>query len=172
MELGCGNGQWICRTASAHPELNYVAVEVISNVIVAAAEQAKAWGLTNVKFVNCGVEYLPRHIAPHSVQTIFLNFSSPLPRSTYEKKRLTYKRFLAYYSEWLTDGGSVRQKTDNRPFFEYSLCSMNDYGMKFGRISLDLHSDTDIENVTSEYEDKFAPYGPIYYVESFFDKQK
>lgn len=172
LELGCGKGQWVCRMAQQNPDVNYVAVESMTNVIVVGAERAKRLGLTNVRFANCGVEYLPRYIPAHSVQTIHLNFSSPQPRSTYEKRRLTYKRFLDYYREWLKEEGRVIQKTDNRGFFEYSLCSMSAYGMRLERLSLDLHADTDIPNVTSEYEDKFAPYGPIYYVESVFPDKK
>lgn len=168
LELGCGKGGWVCQMAALHPDVNFVAVESNTNVLVVGAERAKREQLANVRFVNCGVEYLPRHLPKQKVDTIYLNFSSPQPRSTYEKRRLTYKRFLAYYREWLKEDGCIEQKTDNRGFFEYSLCSMANYGLHFDKISLDLHKDTDIPNVCSEYENKFSPYGPIYYVKCRF----
>ena len=164
LELGCGKGQWICRMALAHPDVNYIAVENVTNVIVTACEKAKDAGLTNVRFANCGVEYLPRHLPKGAFDTIYLNFSSPYPKNQYENRRLTNARYLALYRDWLREGGEIRQKTDNRPFFEYSLVSMSRNGLRFKQISCDLHKDTDIANLTSEYEDRFSPFGPIYFV--------
>ena len=169
LEVGCGKGQWINRMAAAHPDVNYLAVEKYTNVIIPGVERAKREDRHNLFFANCGVEYLPRHIPKHAFDKIYLNFSSPFPTASHEKQRLTYKRFLALYREWLTPGGQVVQKTDNRHFFEYSVKSMTDYGMKIDRISLDLHADP-IPNLTSEYEDRFAPLGPIYYLEAHFEE--
>jgi tRNA (guanine-N7-)-methyltransferase len=170
LEVGCGKGQWICRMAVSHPDVNYLAVEKYTNVIIPGVERAKRENLTNLRFGNCGVEYLPRHIVKHAFDKIYLNFSSPFPTASHEKQRLTYKRFLSLYKEWLKEGGQVVQKTDNRHFFEYSLQSMSEAGMVFDRISLDLHQDP-IPNLTSEYEDRFAPLGPIYYLEAHFPSQ-
>jgi len=164
LELGCGKGQWVCRMAAAYPDVNFIAVENVTNVIVAACEKAKRAGLKNVRFANCGVEYLPRHLPTHAFQTIYLNFSSPYPKNQYENRRLTNSRYLALYRDWLKEGGEIRQKTDNRPFFEYSVCSLSRNGWEIVRMSCDLHKDADIPNLTSEYEDRFAPLGPIYYV--------
>ena len=170
LELGCGKGQWVCRMAAAHPDVNFLAVENVTNVIVAACEKAKAAGLTNVRFANCGVEYLPRHLPAHAVEVIYLNFSSPYPKNQYENRRLTNSRYLGLYRRWLTADGCIRQKTDNRPFFEYSLVSMSQNGLVFDRLSCDLHADADIPNLTSEYEDRFSPLGPIYYVEAHYPR--
>ena len=170
LELGCGKGQWICRMAEAHPDVNFIAVENVTNVIVAACEKAKAAGLKNVRFANCGVEYLPRNLPTKAFDTIYLNFSSPYPKNQYENRRLTNARYLALYKDWLKEDGEIRQKTDNRPFFEYSVCSMSRNGLYFVEMSCDLHKDTDIPNLTSEYEDRFAPFGPIYYVVAKYKK--
>lgn len=171
LELGCGKGQWICRMAAAHPDVNYIAVENVTNVIVAACEKAKEMGLKNVRFANCGAEYLPRHLPKHAFEVIYLNFSSPYPKNQYENRRLTNRRYLGLYREWLTEDGEIRQKTDNRPFFEYSLVSMSKAGLRFKQISCDLHKDASIPNLTSEYEDRFSPLGPIYYVVAEFPKE-
>lgn len=170
LELGCGKGQWICRMAEAYPDINFIAVENVTNVIVAACEKVKRMGLKNVRFANCGVEYLPRSLPTHAFSTIYLNFSSPYPKNQYENRRLTNARYLAMYREWLKEDGEIRQKTDNRPFFEYSVTSMSQNGLVFTEMSCNLHADADIPNLTSEYEDRFAPLGPIYYVVAKFRK--
>lgn len=62
-------------------------------------------------------------------------------------------------------------KTDNRPLFEYSLVSLNNFGLHFERIDLDLYqADPEIlaANVATEYEDKFKEKGPIYRIEARF----
>ena len=42
-------------------------------------------------------------------------------------------------------------------FFEFSLVSMNNYGMQYDGVWLDLHhSDENENNVETEYEQKFA----------------
>lgn len=171
LELGCGKGQWVCRMAEAYPDVNFLAVENVTNVIVAACEKAQKAGLQNVRFANCGVEYLPRHLPKHAFETIYLNFSSPYPKNQYENRRLTNKRFLSLYKEWLTEDGVIRQKTDNRAFFEYSVVSMSQNGLYFEKMSCDLHKDDSIPNLTSEYEDRFAPLGPIYYVAAKYKKE-
>ena len=51
LEIGCGKGQFICEMAKRNPDVNFIAVEKIKNVIVAACEKAKEEGLTNVKFI-------------------------------------------------------------------------------------------------------------------------
>ena len=60
-------------------------------------------------------------------------------------------------------------KTDNRPFFEFSLVSMNNYGVRFHDVCLDLHHSEGYEdNVMTEYEKKLSPFGPIYRIDIDF----
>ena len=42
IEIGCGKGGFITQTALLNPDINYIAVEKVSNVIVLAMEKAKA----------------------------------------------------------------------------------------------------------------------------------
>lgn len=45
IEFGCGRGRFIVETAKRFPERNFIGVEKLSNIIVAAAEKAAAAGL-------------------------------------------------------------------------------------------------------------------------------
>ncbi len=74
-------------------------------------------------------------------------------------------------SRLLSKGGSLELKTDNMGFFEFSLQSLNNYGMKFDGVWLDLHhSDENATNVETEYEHKFSELGqPIYKLAAHFD---
>ena len=161
IEVGCGKGGFILNMSKKHPEYNYIAVEMMQNIIVMAVESVIKEGLSNVRFINTGAEYLPRYIKEGTVEKIFLNFSPPYPKKTYECRRLTNKRFVESYYSLLKDGGVVEQKTDDYEFFIYSKESFISNGFKVEDKTETLPYDTD--NIVTEYESKFRKQGmPIY----------
>ena len=162
LEVGCGKGGFIIKKAVDNPNVNFIAVELLENIIVMAAEQAKNLRLKNVKFINSGAEYLPRYISDGSISNVYLNFSPPYPKDGYENRRLTSDRFVEAYSRFLCEGGSIYQKTDDKGFFEYSIGQFSKFGFEVKDVSL-LLSSGKIDNVETEYEQKFRALGmPIY----------
>ena len=168
LEIGAGKGRFAYTFAKEHPEINLVAVEKSGNVIVEACEKTKEMGLSNLKFIKCGAEYLEKYFAPKSVERIFLNFSCPFPKKAYASHRLTHKKFLNIYKNILKDGAEIHQKTDNIHFFEFSLESFSQNGYELKNISLDLHKSDFEGNIKTEYEEKFSSLGfPIYRLEAY-----
>lgn len=168
LEIGCGKGQFICELAQRRPDINFLAVEKASNVIVDAAEKAIALGIKNVRFLRGGAEYLESYISAHSIGRIYLNFSCPFPKKSYASHRLTHHRFLEIYKTLLKPGAEIHQKTDNRGFFEFSLEEFSQYGWTMKNISLDLHASGFEENIVTEYEQRFSEQGfPIYRLEAY-----
>lgn len=162
LELGCGKGSFAIQSAQLHPERNYIALEKLSNVIVVGCEQAQKLKLANLRFLNCRAENLLHYLPPHSVTEIILNFSCPFPKKTYANRRLTSPNYLAIYKQLLVDGGIIRQKTDDRPFFDYSLETLTANGWQVFDIDYDLPADFE-GNIVTEYESKFRAEGkPIY----------
>ncbi len=158
MEIGCGKGGFICQKAVLNPNTNYIAVELLENILVMAAEKAKGLCLNNVKFFNSGAEYLPRYIPHDTVSKIYLNFSPPYPQDSYENRRLTCDRNIKNYKEFLIEGGEIIQKTDDKGLFEYSFKKLKENGFIVTDISDDLSSGK-IENILTEYECKFRKLG-------------
>ncbi|MBQ1943057.1 MAG: tRNA (guanosine(46)-N7)-methyltransferase TrmB [Clostridia bacterium] len=160
LEIGCGKGSFALAYAKKHPDRNILAVEKISNVIVAALESAKeAEGETghiaNLRYLNCGAEYLPFYIPSGSIAGIYLNFSCPYPKNTYAHRRLTARRFLEDYTKMLVSGGTVTQKTDNAPFFDYSLQEYAAAGYTTLSVNYDLYAGDISDNIPTEYEKMF-----------------
>jgi tRNA (guanine-N7-)-methyltransferase len=163
LEIGCGKGQFLYEKALLHPEINYIGVEKATNVLITAIEQVASKKLANVKFLNTNAIYLPRYLKPDSISTIYLNFSNPLPQKPLEKMRLTSKRYLEIYKEFLQIGGEIHQKTDDMHFFEFSLEQFSKCGFGLENISLDLHKSSILGNIVTEHERKFSDMGlPIY----------
>ncbi len=75
LEIGCGKGGFIVETARRNPDVNYLAVEKVSSVIVLAMEKAAAAELTNVQFLNGDVFRLSDFPIEHACDRIYLNFS-------------------------------------------------------------------------------------------------
>lgn len=168
LEVGCGKGRFVYEAALRNPDINYIAVEKVGNVIVSACNLAK--DLPNVCFLQCGAEYLEKYIKPNSVSRIYLNFSCPFPKARHESHRLTAVHFLNIYKNLLKEGAEIHQKTDNMPFFEYSLEKFTTAGYKLKNISLDLHNSDFEGNIETEYEHRFASRGlPIYRLEAYID---
>ena len=169
MEIGCGRGQFAMEIAKRHPDVNFVAVEKVLNVIVLACEKAKKEGLTNIKFICGSAEYLPKFIPEKSIELLYLNFSCPYPKARYARHRLTHRFFLDIYRKLLKDGAEIHQKTDNMHFFEFSLAEYSQSGWKLKNVSLDLHNSDFEGNIVTEYEKRFSDLGqPIYRVEAWF----
>ncbi len=172
LEIGCGKGKFACEYAAKNPEINLIAVEKSGNVIVEACEKAKEMGLSNLKFIKCGAEYLEKYLEPDSVGRIFLNFSCPFPKAAYATHRLTHIRFLEIYKRIMKKDAEIHQKTDNMHFFEFSLEHFTIGGFRLKNISLDLHNSGFEGNIETEYEHRFASLGqPIYRLEAYLENK-
>ncbi|NOS34948.1 tRNA (guanosine(46)-N7)-methyltransferase TrmB, partial [Acinetobacter baumannii] len=104
------------------------------------------------------------------IDGLVLNFSDPWPKTPHEKRRLTYRDFLRQYQAIMKPDALLQFKTDNQGLFEYSLVSMNHFGMTFDLVSLNLHHDKRVtDNVPTEDEEKFsADGGRIYELVAHF----
>lgn len=168
LEIGCGKGRFACELAKRNPDINVLALEKCSNVLVIACETAIKEGISNLKFLDTGAEYLEKYIRPQSIERIYLNFSCPYPKKRYANHRLTNERFLKSYKSVLKPGAEIHQKTDNMHFFEYSIEQLTGFGFSLKNISLDLHNSDFEGNIETEYEQKFTSLGmPIYRLEAY-----
>lgn len=168
LEVGCGKGQFICELAKQYPELNFIAVEVNPNVIYMACKKAQDAGLSNIHFLECRAEFLPKYIPDNSIERVYLNFSCPFPKKKYASHRLTNARFLSIYKQLMKPGAEIHQKTDNMHLFEYSLEQFSQNGFALKNVTLDLHNSGFEGNIMTEYEKRFTDLGqPIYRLEAY-----
>lgn len=172
IEVGSGKGKFITELARQNPQNNYIAMEVQEGAIALVLKKQVELKLPNLQLLLANGADLSDLFAENEVAGVYLNFSDPWPKTRHEKRRLTYKSFLKQYQYILKDDGYLQFKTDNQGLFEYSLISMNNFGMKFDEISLDLHNDEvlNAKNIETEYEKKFSKKGfRINYLKAQFE---
>ena len=166
IEIGMGKGDFISM-AKLNPDNVYIGIELSPQVLALAIkklnrfEEENGLSLKNLYFMSFDALKLLDYFSENQVDVLYLNFSDPWPKKRHTKRRLTYKDFLENYKKVLKKDGIIEFKTDNRGLFEYSLVSMQNFGMEFIDVYLDLHK-TEVFNVETEYEKKFSPFGPIY----------
>ena len=159
IEIGTGKGRFITEMAKANPSINYIGVELQESVIVSALDRLIEAEVPNLKLMNINAEKLMDYFDKREIARVYLNFSDPWPKTRHEKRRLTYKTFLASYESVLGNQGEIHFKTDNQGLFEYSLRSFSEYGMLLKYVSLDLHNSDYEGNIMTEYEEKFSNRG-------------
>ena len=140
IEIGCGKGNFIVGMAKMYPDVNFIAIEKVEDVIVMAMEKTVAAELTNVLFMDMDAEKIEDIFEFGEIRRIYLNFSDPWKKNKQAKRRLTHKRFLDRYKAVLKQGDYIWFKTDNKALFDFSLNSFAEENFKLENISLDLHN--------------------------------
>lgn len=160
LEIGTGKGRFITELAKRHPEINFIGLELQSSAIVIALEKQIEEDLPNLQLLNGNANFISDYFAPDEIHKIMLTFSDPWPKKRHEKRRLTHANFLDKYKEILVENGELYFKTDNQGLFEFSLVSLNNYGMHFEEVVLDLHNSMYADqNIMTEFEEKFSEKG-------------
>lgn len=160
LEVGMGKGKFILENAIKYPNINFIGIEKFDSAIVRAIKKIEDYNLPNLKIIRMDAEEI-NEVFKKEVECMYLNFSDPWPKERHEKRRLTHSNFLKKFDDIFQSNKLIIQKTDNRKLFEYSVSSLSNYGYKIESISCDLHKDEN-DVITTEYEEKFIPLGPIY----------
>jgi tRNA (guanine-N7-)-methyltransferase len=113
LEIGFGMGETTASVAAAHPENDYLGIEVhrpgVGSVLRLIAER----GLENVRVIqHDAVEVLKDMIRPASLDGVHIFFPDPWPKLRHHKRRLIQPPFVALLSERLRAGGYLHVATD------------------------------------------------------------
>jgi tRNA (guanine-N7-)-methyltransferase len=160
IEIGMGKGQFIINMAISNPNINFLGIEKYDSVIVRAIEKLESLEIKpeNLRLIQVDANEIAE-IFYKEIDLIYLNFSDPWPKAKHAKRRLTSHEFLEKYDLIFKDQKTIIQKTDNLNLFNYSVDSLTEYGYKIESISYDLHNSSILDNIMTEYEEKFANLG-------------
>lgn len=138
LELGCGRGDYTVGLGAAHPEKNYIGIDIKGARLWAGAKQALQDGLRNVAFLRTNIEILPLFFAANEVSEIWITF--PDPQMKKATKRLTSTYFMARYARLLQPDGRIHLKTDSPFLYAYTRAMIAVNGLPLLADSDDLYA--------------------------------
>lgn len=121
VEIGAGSGEFLAGLAQAHPERNYLAIEVSHRRSNQAAWLASQQGLPNLRVLWANFKQLRPLLPPGGWERVYLHFPDPVHRSSDERRNVFDAGFLDDMALVLPPGGELSVMSDRPDFFERML---------------------------------------------------
>jgi tRNA (guanine-N7-)-methyltransferase len=113
LEIGSGMGETTAAIAAAHPELDFIAVEVHGPGVGSLLKRIDAAGLANVRVIrHDAVEVLTKMVPDGALAAVHVFFPDPWPKKRHQKRRLVQAPFAELIGRKLAPGGVVHLATD------------------------------------------------------------
>ena len=117
LEVGCGDGGFLCSLAQENRETNFVGVEVKRKSAYEAVARAASAGLGNVLFLRANFRLLYPLLAPGSLRAVYLHFPDPNTRPKFRERRIFTGRFLDEMHAATTPTAKISVATDHEDVF-------------------------------------------------------
>ncbi len=122
LEIGCGMGETTVAIAAAHPECDYIGIEVHTPGVGSLLKQIDEAGLSNVRVIqHDAVAVMDTMIPPSSLDGMHIFFPDPWPKKRQQKRRLIQSPFIALAASRLKPGGYLHAATDWQEYAEQIL---------------------------------------------------
>lgn len=113
LEIGFGMGETTAQIAAAHPETDYLGIEVHTPGVGSLLKRAAALGLANVRVIqHDAVEVVEHMIAPASLDGVHIFFPDPWPKKRHHKRRLVQAPFIELLATRMKPGAYLHIATD------------------------------------------------------------
>ncbi len=126
LEIGFGTGEVIGALAQAHPENDYLGIEVHRSGVGRLLRRAREADLSNLRIVcHDAVEVLSAAVPDESFDAVLIFFPDPWHKKRHHKRRLIDSTFVATLARKLRPGGVLRLATDWLEYAEQmrSVCN-------------------------------------------------
>jgi tRNA (guanine-N7-)-methyltransferase len=156
VEIGCGLGEFLVRSAAAHRNENFVGIEqewarVKKTLRRIVRVQETGEPLNNVKVMQTdAVVAFERLFDLKSIARIHCLFPCPWPKKKHVKRRLFSREFLRLMNSRLVTGGTVEIVTDFAPYFEWMQTQAVGCGFALKTATLSPQFDTKFERKWKE----------------------
>jgi len=113
LEIGFGMGRTTAEIAAAHPQNNYLGVEVHTPGVGSLLKEIQTRGLDNIRLIqHDAVEVLTHMLADGTLAGIHIYFPDPWPKKRHHKRRLIQSELVALLVRKLAPGGYLHCATD------------------------------------------------------------
>ncbi len=125
-EIGFGNGDNLIALAQAHPERDFLGIEVHRPGVGRLLLQLEQRGLGNVRVVcDDAVQVLRHRLAGACLDEVLILFPDPWPKKRHHKRRLIQPDFVRLLAERVKSGGTLRLATDWEPYAQEMLVHLS-----------------------------------------------
>ena len=165
--FGCGKGSFIAKLAVQNPEINYLAIDIKSEVLGLAKRNIEKEYLNaqkeidNVLLTAYEIEIIQNILNEKDiVDRIYINFCNPWPKPRHNKKRLTHTKQLEKYKTFLKPGGEIYFKTDDDNLYKATIRYLEETGFQIIKQTENLHKEPIwVNNIETEHEKMFEEQG-------------
>ncbi len=119
LEIGCGIGDFIAKTASDNPGTNFIAIDYYNKGCDSTCRRLERAGVSNVRVVRIEArQFILERLEKGSLSSIYINCPDPWPKQRHRKRRLVNNEFVEFIRDYLSPGGKIYFATD---FDDYGI---------------------------------------------------
>lgn len=113
LEIGFGMGESTATIAQAHPDIDYLGIEVHTPGVGNLLNRIDTLGLRNLRIIQHDAVAVIKHmLAWDSLSGIHIFFPDPWPKARHHKRRLIQHALIARLCQCLKTGGYIHIATD------------------------------------------------------------
>ena len=126
LEIGFGMGETTANIAAAHPEVDYLGIEVHTPGVGSLLKEIRERGLTNLRIIqHDAVEVLQCMIAPAALDGVHIFFPDPWPKKRHHKRRLIQPSLVRLLAERMKPGACLHVATDWEEYAAHILATLS-----------------------------------------------
>lgn len=135
IDVGCGRGLFLYNESLAHPERNYLGIEIDYREGRRTAARLKKRNAGNARVWGGDVrEALTRHIRPASVSVVHVYFPDPWWKRKHRRRRVFNDQFVDQVVRILEPKGILSSATDVPDYFD-SIAGLMNHDPRFETIA-------------------------------------
>jgi tRNA (guanine-N7-)-methyltransferase len=118
VDLGCGDGSFLCALAQQFPNKNFLGIERLTRRVEKVRRKAEA--IANLRVLGADTLFAVRYLLPeNSVEAFYLLFPDPWPKRRHGHRRIFTSDFLDAIATALEQNGILRIATDQLDYFRH-----------------------------------------------------
>jgi tRNA (guanine-N7-)-methyltransferase len=122
IEIGCGRGMFLIKSARENPGLNYLGIELSARFFRMLKERVQKSAAQNIRIIQGEAGFILKKFVPeNSVTAVHIYFPDPWPKKRHWKRRLINSGFVETVRCALVPGGQLFMATDFQDYFAEML---------------------------------------------------
>lgn len=133
IEVGSGKGLFLATESQAHPEHNFLGVEIVHKYALHSAERLHKVASANAIMVSGNAEPIfAKRIEPETLEAVHVYFPDPWWKKKHRKRRVVNQTSVANFLKALRPGGRFHFWTDVLDYFEDTVEMIAETAPQFG----------------------------------------